>query len=188
MKKISEFIKPYVAIVLGALVLLYYLNWLSGSDSTLALGIIAMVMASYYLVSGILGIILGEKLGKLGKVFDIVSIVFFPTFMFIYFLLMIINASGVMGPAGWFINILSLAGSITFVGFYIVSRFVKAKIVQRLTLMFAAIFVLALLINILFDYIGDPNSLGEINIIGLVIYSIYSYMLVNALKAPEKAE
>ena len=188
MKKINEFVKPYIAIVFGALLLLFYLNWLSGSGATLALGIVAIVMAAYYLASGILAIILGEKLGKIGKVFNIVSICFFPAFMFAFFLVAIINGSQVMGPAGWFINILSLTGSIVFVGFYIVSRFVNVKIIQRLTLLFGAVFLLALLINVLFDYVGDPNSLGEINIISLVIYILYSYLLISSNKAPQKEE
>ena len=48
------------------------------------------------------------------------------------------------------------------------------------------IFVLVMLLNIVFDFAGNPIVLGNINIIGTVIYALFTVMLMNALaKKPE---
>lgn len=190
MKKIREILKPFIAIIFGALILLFYLNWLSGSGATLALGIIAIIMASYYLAAGILGLVLGDKLPKgLRKAFDIISISFFPTFMFVYFLMVTINGRDALGPNGWVIAILSMIACIAFVTAFIISSFVKNAIMKRFALLFAAIFVLALLLNLLFDSLGNPIVLGNFNIIACVIYVLYTNMLFSSLSFDkEKAE
>ena len=186
MKKISELLKPYLSIILGALLLLVYLNWLSQQEWVLALGIIAVVMAAYYLAVGVVGIVLGDKLPKgLKLALDITSICFFPVFMFVYFLLLTINGHQAMGPTGWVIAIISMAASISLPCAYACSKFVKAPLLGKLCFLFAAIFVLALLLNVLFDFIGDPIVLGNINIISVVIYFVYGYMLMNSLLKPE---
>ena len=186
MKKISELIRPFICVILGALLLLFYLNWLAGSGVTLGIGITAIVMAAYYLAVGILGVVLGDKMGGARKIIDIISIAFFPLFMFVYFLLIIINAAQAMGPTGWTIAIVSMIGALAFPVFYIVSRFVNVKWLSRIAVLFGAIFILVLITNVLFDTVGNPIVLGNINIIGLVIYSVYSYMLINALFVPDR--
>ena len=182
MRKVSEFIKPYISIVFGVLLLLFYLNWLSYEGGALAIGIIAIALSAYYVASGLLGVLLGDKLPKgLRKAFDICTIVLFPTFMFIYFLIMTVNIAENMGPAGWLIIILSMSASIAFACMFTVAKVVNNKVISRLALMFAAIFALALLLNILFDSVGNPIALGAINIIALVIYGIFTYMMFNSL-------
>ncbi len=181
MKKLHEFIKPFLSIILGALLLLFYMNWLTGQDAQLAIGIIAIVMAAYYLTVGILGVVLGDKLGNAKKIFDIISICFFPTFMFVYFLVVTINGASVIGPTGWVILILSMISSLALVVAFIIASFVKAQVFKRFTILFAATFVLALLLNLLFDLAGNPIVLGNFNIIAFVIYFIYTNMLLSSL-------
>ena len=186
MKKISELLKPYLSIILGALLLLVYLNWLSYQEWALALGIIAVVMAAYYIAAGIIGIVLGEKLPKgLKLALDITSICFFPVFMFVYFLLLTINGHDALGPTGWAIIIISMVASLALPCAYAVSKFVKNGLLGKLCFLFAAVFILALLLNVLFAFNGDPIVLGNINIISVVIYFVYGYMLMNSLLKPE---
>ena len=191
MKKIGEIIRPFVAIVFGALLFLFYLNWLSLSGAGLAVGIIAMVLAAYYLTVGILGILLGEKLGKARAIFDMLSIVLFGVFMFVYFLIVMINGAeaaanevNIFGPAGWFIVILSISGSLAFAVVHLIASLVKNKVLARLDYLFAAIFVLVLLLNLLFDSSGDPINLGALNVLLLVIYALFAFMLFNSLPKP----
>ncbi len=188
MKKITDLLKPNILIIFGAIYLLVYLNWLAYGGAGLALGIIAVIFSACYLAIGILGAIIGDKLSPmLKKVFDIVAVSMFPIFMFVYFLLMTINVYQGMGPTSWIIYILGMVASLTVVGLYIVSRFAKMPIMQRLAYLFAAIFALALLLNILFDIAGATNVLGNISIIEVVLYGLYLFYLFNALGKVEEA-
>ena len=183
MKRFAEFIKPFVSIILGALLFLYFLNWLSLKEGALAIGIIATVLAVYYLTVGILGVLLGEKMpNKLRKSFDIASIVSFPIFMFTYFLIMVIANVKAMGPTGWVIAILSMVVSISLGCIYLVSKLVNNKLLTRFSYLFAVVFTLVLLVDIVFDQIGNPIVLGNIDIIRVAIYAVYTYMLFISLK------
>lgn len=186
MKRIGELIKPYISIIFGALLFLYYLNWLSYEEEALAIGIAATVVSSYYLVAGILGVILGEKLGKVKNIFDIISLALFPAFMFSYYLIITIEMAEIFKPTGWVIAILSMVGSIVASAIFVVNKLIQNKLVNRLTFLFAAIFALVLLLNILFGPldIGTPVVLGMIDVILFVAYLAFSYMLFVSLGKP----
>lgn len=187
MKKIAEFLKPYLAIVLGALLLLNYLNWLTLGDELLATGIIAIILAGYYLCVGVFGVIFAEKIkAKVKKIFDLISIAVFALFMFIVFLLFTINFADIMGPTGWTITILSMVAALAFALIYLLANLTNIALLKKLDYLFAAIFVLALLLNVLFDVVGDPISLGNISVIGVIIYLIYAYMLFNSFEKPKE--
>ena len=133
MKKISEIIKPYLTLILGALLFLVYLNWLSYEGEALAIGIIAVIIAVYYLTVGILGVVVGDKLPVAAKkAFDIASICLFPVFMFVYWLIITINGADAIRPTGWVIVILSMVSALAFAGLFVVSRLVPNKLLSRL--------------------------------------------------------
>ena len=179
MKKIGDLIKPYVSVVFGALLLLYYLNWLTGEGSRLAIGIIALMVSIFYIAYGVLGSVLGEKFPK---VFGTVAIALFPFFMFLVYIINMASGVNNIGPTGWIILILSFAGSSAFCGLYIISSFVKVPVLRRLAFLFAAIFGLVLLSDIVFDGAGDPIVLGMIDILLVVIYGLYAFMMFSSLK------
>lgn len=188
MKKIKDLIKPYLSLIFGVLFFLLYLNWLRADGKVFAIGLVAVIISSYYLCAGILGIVLGEKMpAGLKKVLSILSVSLFPTFMFVFYLLRVIENSDFMGPTAWVIYPLCMAASICLVGFYVVSRFVKSPVVSRLAGMFAAIFVLALIADILFDAQGNQTTFGNIGVVSLLVSSIFAFLLFNSL-AKEKAE
>lgn len=184
MKKIRNLVEPYLCVVFGALLFLVYLNYLQQgmAPEGLAIGIVAVILSAYYLCAGIIGVVLGSKISKtLRNVFDIVSISAFPIFKFVEFLLVVVQLSTVMGPTAWVISILSLVASIALPVVYLISRFANNEVINHISYLFAIIFVLVLLLNMLFDVMGSPIAVGDINIVGLVIYLIYSYMLMNSL-------
>ena len=188
MKKVTDFLRPNILIIFGALLFLFFLNYLSGKDATLAIGIIATIMAVYYLAIGILGLFLGDKLPR--KVFEVVSVCFFAVFMFTYFLIAMINAAqidGFMGPTAWIIAILSLIASLALAAIYPVARFVRNKTVLSLAYLFAAIFTLALLLNILFTPRGNSTVLGNLDLILVAIYAVFTFYLFGTLGQPEEA-
>ena len=188
MKKVTDFLKPNILIVFGALLILFFLNYLQYGGGTLAIGIIAVIMSVYYLAIGILGIIVGDKLPK--KIFDIISICFFPVFMFILFLIQTIQAAQInnyMGPTAWIIAILSMIAALALPAIYLLARLMNKGPLMRFAYLFAAIFVLALLLSILFNARGDSVVLGNINMILVAIYASYIFFLFSCLGAPEEA-
>lgn len=194
MKKITDFIKPNILIIFGALLFLYYLNYLSYGGAGLALGIIAVIFSAYYLAFGILGLLMGDKFSLvLKKIFEIISVSLFVLFMFIYFLLVTINVADAMGPTAWTIKIVSMIACLGLLGIYIVSRFVNVPVLSRLSGLFALIFVLVLLLELLFTVDGSATVLGNIDILLAAIFTIFSFYLFSTLQkgaeeAPKKVE
>lgn len=175
MKKIYELIKPFLSIVLGALMLLEYMNFLGAGGAALALGIIAVIFAAYYLVVGILSVVIGPKLGPTKRILDVVGISLFPLFFFVYRLLIVI--SGGLGVTGWILDILGMVGALACAVFVYVAAFSKGKVIKRLALLFAMIFVLVLLLALLFDFDGAVIGLGAIILVDLFSYLAYGAML-----------
>ena len=188
MKKVADYLKPNILIILGALLFLYYLNYLSFRGAGLALGIVAIVFSVYYLAVGILLVLLGNKLtASLEKVLGVVSVSLFAIFMFVYFLLVTINLARAMGPTAWTIKILSMIASLALLAFFMISKFVSSPITLRLACLFSAIFTLALLLDLLFDAQGNSTVLGNIDVLLVAIYAAYTFFLFNSLGKAEAA-
>lgn len=187
MKRLTDYLKPNILIILGALLFIYYLNFLSYSGAALGIGISAIVLSAYYLFVGILFVLTGSKLKpKTQLIFNLLSVTLFAVFMFVGFLLTPINAARVMGPAAWTINILSMAASLALVVIYIVSKFSAEPFVSRFAHLVSLIFVLTLLLDILFEVNGTSKSLGDIDVLLVVIYGFYSCYLFGSLNKTEE--
>lgn len=188
MKKITDYIKPNILIIFGALLLILNLNALSAAGAALALGIVAVLMAAYYLTVGILLVIMGNKFSQaVLKVFETLSVCLFALLMFVRFLLTAIG--GGMGLTDWVIIILSMVSSLALIVVYIMFKFADAPNLFRFTYLFALIFVLALLLDILFSAGG---ALGGIDVFLVAIYAAYSFYLFGSLgkveDTPKQAE
>lgn len=184
MKRLHEIIRPFLAIILGALILLMNLNNLQGQDKVLAYGILGIVAAALYVAIGIIGLTLNNRLPSSAKrAFEIVSVVTFPILMFVYFLLSTIAAAEaeILGPNGWFLSILKMAASICFALVYLVAGLVKERHLNKLALLLASVFILALLLEVLFDILGNAIGLGGIIVVEVVVYFIYGNILFNSL-------
>ena len=182
MKKISEIIKPFLSIIFGALLLLIYVNWLSSDDGgTLFLGIFGVILSVYYLTYGIMDIIIGDKLPK--KIFNIFTISLYPIFMFIMILIGMINLVDYMGPTAWIISILSLIGTIAFVLIFIINTFIEHNSLRLLTTLFGGIFILVIIVNMLFDQLGNVVTLGNLPVVSLLASLSYVGIVLNVLFA-----
>ena len=192
MKKFYEKIKPFFLVILGALILLSYLVCVQGEGATLALGIISIVVAAFYIGYGLVVLFIGSKLPTtLKKILDVVVVSLFPAFVFTELLMTTINLYKVYTPTGWTIAILGMIAALAVIVVYIVATFVKAKILGKLVPIFALTFVLSLLMNVLFDAIGLPMVLGNVTIVYLIIYAVYTAILFSAiglLEGDKKAE
>lgn len=186
MKKIQEVAKPFLSIVFGVLLLLTYLNWLTLDGGALVIGIIALLMSLYYLGEGITETVAGDKLSpKAKKVFDIINISLFPTFIFAYFLIRAIVVSTQMGPTGWVVVLTGLLTSLAMVVFSLASRLASNPVLKRLNALFSGLFMVTLILNLLFDVFGNSLTLGSIDVISLVIYALFGVMLLESLTSKE---
>ena len=190
MKKVSELLKPYLEIIFGALLFLFHFNWLGFGGAYLALGIIAVVLSVYFIVVGILSVALGDHLPK--KVKSILTVVgagVYALFLGTYFLIGLIQAakaaneyewSTPLGPNGWTIAIVSIAASYALGVLLILAYFLKKSALSRITMMFGAIFVLALLVDILISD-GNPVVLGNIVVLKVILYVTFVGILFQIL-------
>ena len=189
MKKLRDILKPYLAVIFGATMFLIYLNLLMGGGVAIALGVIGITLASFYILYGIFGVLLANKLPEKAKdILDMIVIASFPAFMFLNFLFTLIAVANVAGPTAWVIAIFSLAVAIGFAVVYIISKFVGAAILKRLTYLFGMMFLLALLLNLLFSALGNPTSIDAIPVASLAMFILYGIMEINALPKMTEGE
>ena len=190
MKRLHEVIKPFLAIILGALLFLMYLNLLQPDGGPyLAIGILAVVFAVHYIALGVVDLLLGKHLPRIPRhIFEVAAVVIFPIFMFVYFLLTFIGYADMLaqmeekiGVAAVILFILKIQAPIGFIGFFAVASFVKRKWLERMALLFSALFVLALLLEILFNISGNPVGLGAIVVVEFALYFIYCNILFTNL-------
>ena len=197
MKKIKELLKPFIFIIFGALLFLFFFNYLGVGGPYLAIGIVAIVLSAYFLTVGILSVVLGDKLGKAKGILNLVGVATFPLLMGVIFLLSLIgdakNEYTYLGPNGWTIAILSIAAAFAVGVLLFIAYFVRSKGFHRVTFLFGAIFVLALLLDILISE-GFAVALGQIVVLQVILYAAYTSMLFDVLsslkenKEPKKAE
>ena len=191
MKKFADLLKANILIFFGALLFLLFLNYLSGQGAAIAVGVYAIIISVYYLTIGILGIFIGAKFNAITKkVFDVVSVCLFTTFMFSFFLISLINSAqinGYMGPTAWIIAIFSILAALAITVFYPIGKFVKNNAMKNMAALFSAIFCLALLLEILFTGSGAPVALGNIQIMYLAVFLLFGIYLFGTLKEEEPA-
>ena len=210
MKKAFSFLKSNILLFIGALLFLLFLNYLVVGGATLAIGIIGVLTAAYYITIGLLGIFIGDKLNALTrKIFEIVAVCLFAFLMFMSSTVSVISMiqrstdpqfPQTFGPTGWFVEIFALLSSLALLGFYPFARLFKAPTLKKLAYLFAALFALGLLLNMLFDIQGFAINLGNIPFVYLALDLLFLFYLFETLgdtkeepkaipqKAPAKEE
>lgn len=196
MKKVTDYLKPNALIIAGALLFLYYMNFLSYGGAGLAIGIIAVVCSACFLAVGILNIVAGDKISAMTKkAMDAVAVGLFAAFIFAFVLILTITYAQseyiTMGPTAWIIAIVSMVASLSLLVVYIVSRFFDSADFLRFAYLFAAIFALALLLNLLFNNDGSGKVIGNIDVILAAIYLTFTIYLFDSLgktQAPAEEE
>ena len=194
MQKIREFFKPFSSIIFGTLLFLSFLNYLSLAGAPLAIGIIALIISIYYIVYGVIEIICKDQIPTtVNKILNVCSITLFPLLMFFIKLMDIISFADRMLPTAWIISIFSIITTLIMIFIYIVAFYLKNKYLDKLHILFSSLFILVLLLDLLFDTLGDPINLGNINIVKFIIYFSYSSMLLESIiecnnKEPENLQ
>lgn len=185
MKKSTDYLKQSVLIILGALLFIYYLNYLSAKGLSLGIGIVAIVISAFYLVTGIVLVIAGNISPSIQKTFNTIAIALFAVFMFVRFLLTTIGAAKLMEPTGWTIKIVSMVASLAFVVIYSIVKFSGKPMMSRLNNLFSLIFILVLILDVLFDVYGNSITLGRFDVLLVAIYGFYAYYLLEVCEKTE---
>ena len=181
MEKIKELVKPFLSIIFGALIFLYHFDWLQLDGSFLALGIIAIILGAYLITVGILNTVLGDALAKKVKsLLEFIGVASYVLFMGVYFLLILIESSSILGPSGWTVGILSVAAGLGCGILLFISYFVKVNELNRIASLFGAIFALALLLDVLLPQ-GTPVLFGNIIVLQVVMYAIAVSLVFSTL-------
>ena len=155
----------------------------------LTIAIFGVIFAAYYITIGILNIVVGNKLNAtLRLVFDILNVSLYALLFFLMRLSVIVEMADMMSPTAWIICILSMVAAIGLIVLFIVSKFAKAPVVNRLTFMFAGIFALALLLDVVFDVSGAPEAIGNIIVVVLALYGMFVSIMFTAIGKPEQVE
>ena len=183
MKKALDFIKPFISIVFGALIILLYLNGLSNGDKDTIRGVFALIVGSYFIVVGLLGLLAPEQIGgNVLRLLNSIGISVYAVFFFIITLVDVIDFNSAYGVNGWIVAYVSLSVSIAFAVLFIIQLFVKNQIIQRLARLFGMLFLLALLLDLLFDFAGNPETLGNIVLLLLMTYVTFASIYLGTWK------
>ena len=183
MKK-SALIKPCLNVAFGTLWLLGYLNLLSnGNAASISLGVIALVFSLGHIAYGLLSFFLENKFSEQGKnICDVLSICLFPLFIFAFTMTTVVLGYGNLGPAGWILALLALGSGIGFPALFAISYFLQKKELRPIVMLLGGLFGLSLLLSILFDFPGNPNDIGDISLLGLVLNALYVGLVGFVLK------
>lgn len=181
MKKINEGFKPFFPIVFGTLLLFTYLNFLQGDGGTLALGIISLIFAIYYIGVGVLLIIAKEKLAKHEKLLNTIGIVLYPVFLFVYYLVIIIQGGDFIEVVGWILAITMLVATLGTAIFVLVANFSKNDALKKVAQLCGSLLAVMILVTLLFNEQGDVIAIGQIVPVVVALKCIYCMMLYGEL-------
>jgi len=186
MKKVSDLLKPFLSVIFGALLFLCHFNSLGLGGGGLAIGIVAVVLAGYFVTVGLLSTLLGEKFPRrLKENLEAVGVGVYPLFLgayFLTFLIMSVKAKNYVGPMAWTISLISIAAAFGLGVLFFLAYFLRRRTLARLTFTFSSVFILMLLLDILLVN-GNPATLGSIVVLKVVLYGVFVGMLINALSS-----
>ena len=198
MKKALGIIKSNILIFIGALLFLSFLNYVAMGGAFLALGIIAILTALFFIVIGVLNLIIGDSLSRIAKkIFEIIAVCSFALVLFVGTVISLVNMIQIVAdpnsyttflPNGWFIMIVALLTSFALLGFYPVARLVKGAGIKKIGLIFACLFVMGAFLNVMFDVQGNAITLGDIPFVYVTILVAFAFYLFGTLGEGEIEE
>ena len=203
MKKFYRILTPIFPIILGALLLLLYVNnFAAGGGVNITFGIIGLLVAIFYLSAGIVPLLLGNKLPvALARVFEIGVVILYPALLFAGSLTLMIQNADNLRVNAWIIEILSLVSCLGFVLLYCIAVGFRKSSLNPFVQIFGLTVILALVLDLIFTSTGAVIAIGDLALVTLITYSCYVAILLPALlkmvevvedapkqEAPEEAE
>ena len=186
MKKNCSLLNSALSIILGTFLFLIYVNYLKADGINLLLGIFCSLAGLYYFVYGVITLIFKDKMKPVAnKVLEIFAVVLVPLMLFLIVVININHMSDYIELNAWFIIIFTLIESLLFMVVYIVEKVANKVVNDKITKTLALIFILFSFIDLIFNYDGTVNSIGNIGLTRIVIYVTYAVLLVNLVVKKE---
>ena len=152
MKKIKDFIKPYLLIIFGALFLLLYSNLLDGGTAEIVFGVFAIIFAVYYIVAGVIKIVATDKFEEnIRNILDFFTYSLFPFFMLGYGIYTLIDQFDFIAVTMiiiWFLIVISALLLIVFQAF---AKLGNGCGNNKGAFLFSALFIISWALLVLFE-------------------------------------
>ena len=174
MKKLSNNIS-LVALILGAIMILYSLSYITIGSTATVIGVFGLLFGIAYIFGAILTILNvsnpAVELTKAG-----IYIAAFPLFIFVFYLCIVIQASDMLTITNWILIILLLVTSLSAAAFGIIALINKSSAIKKISNL-AVLGFIGLLVIILVFPVGDAAQvLGGLSLVD--VFFILGYFLV----------
>ena len=166
-----------VAFVLGALLILFALSFIANGGEATVIGIFGLLSGIAYVLGGVFVTLnLSDKAITLTK--DIIFIVAFPLFIFVYYLIIVIEAADVLSVTNWILAILLLISALSAVVCGIITLVGNNEMVKKIANLSILLFIGIMVILLVFPLGGREGgaAIGELSLVQ--IFFIAGYFLI----------
>ncbi|MBO4666701.1 MAG: hypothetical protein J5666_01040 [Bacilli bacterium] len=176
MKKISNN-TSLIALVLGAIMILYSLGLISDGGTDTVIGIFGLLFGVAYIFAAVITMLsVSNTAVDLTK--TCIYIAAFPLFMFVYYLCLVIQAADRLTITNWIIIILILIAALCAATCSIISLVGKNDTVKKIGNLSILIFIGLLIIMLVFPVGNVANTLGNLSLVQVMF--ILGYFLVTS--------
>lgn len=166
-----------VAFVLGALLILFALSFIAIGGEATVIGIFGLLSGIVYVLGGIFVTLnLSDKAITLTK--DIIFIVAFPLFIFVYYLIIVIEAADALSVTNWILSILLLISALSAVVCGIITLVGNNEMVKKIANLSILLFIGIMVILLVFPLGGGAGgaAIGDLSLVQ--IFFIAGYFLI----------
>lgn len=165
-----------VAIVLGALLILFALSFIARGGEATVIGIFGLLCGIAYILGGVFVILnLTDKAIVLTK--DIIFIAAFPLFIFVYYLIRVIEAANFLSVTSWILAILLLLSSLSAITCGIITLVGNNDKIKKIANLSILLFIGIMVILLVFPLGGGAvATIGDLSLVQ--IFFIAGYFLI----------